>query len=383
MIKREAHLRKLEGLLGESPVVAMIGARQVGKTTLARQVVRQSGEPAHVFDLESSEDLARLADPMLALSPLRGLVVLDEVQRRADLFPTLRVLADRRPLPARFLVLGRASPELLRQSSESLAGRVAYYELPCLSLAETGPAELEKLWLRGGFPVSFAAQSEPGSVRWRRNFVMTFLERDIAQLGIAIPGATLERFWAMLAHYHAQIWNGSELARAFGVSHHTVRRYADALESTFMVRSLKPWSANLAKRQVKSPKVYVRDSGLLHRLLDIDSREQLERHPKLGASWEGFVIEQIIQTLHVDDRQCYFWAAHTGGEIDLLIHRGGKLRGFEIKHTSSPAVTRSMRNAYEGLELDRLDVIHAGRDSFPLADGIRAVAARRMLEEFS
>ena len=383
MIKREAHLRKLEGLLGESPVVAMIGARQVGKTTLARQVVRQSGEPTHVFDLESSEDLARLADPMLALSPLRGLVVLDEVQRRADLFPTLRVLADRRPLPARFLVLGSASPELLRQSSESLAGRIDYYELPCLSLAETGPAELEKLWLRGGFPASFAAQSEPGSVRWRRNFVMTFLERDIAQLGIAIPGATLERFWAMLAHYHAQIWNGSELARAFGVSHHTVRRYVDALESTFMVRSLKPWSANLAKRQVKSPKVYVRDSGLLHRLLDLDSREQLERHPKLGASWEGFVIEQIIQTLHVDDRQCYFWAAHTGGEIDLLIHRGGKLRGFEIKHTSSPAVTRSMRNAYEGLELDRLDVIHAGRDSFPLADGIRAVAARRMLEEFS
>ncbi len=383
MIHREAHLQQVEELLCDSPVVAVIGARQVGKTTLSRQVVERYGEPAHVFDLESSEDLARLADPMLTLSSLRGLVVLDEVQRRPELFPTLRVLADSRPLPARFLVLGSASPDLLRQSSESLAGRVAYYELPCLSLAETGPAEMEKLWLRGGFPASFTARNETASVRWRRDFVRTFLELDIRQLGISIPGTTLERFWAMLAHYHAQVWNGSELARAFGVSHHAVRRYLDALESTFMVRSLKPWSANLAKRQVKSPKVYVRDSGLLHRLLDIDTQEHFERHPKVGASWEGFVIENIIRALDADENQCYFWAAHSGGEVDLLIHSGGRLRGFEVKRTSSPAVTRSMRAAFKDLELESLDVIHAGQDSFPLAEGIRAVAAARMLTDLS
>jgi len=379
MLEREAHLRRVAELLEDSPVVAMIGARQVGKTTLARELVEQYGQAAHVFDLESSEDLARLADPMLTLASLNGLVVLDEVQRRPELFPTLRVLADRRPLPARFLVLGSGSPALLRQSSETLAGRIAYYELPAFTLAETGAPNLQTLWLRGGFPESFTARTDAASVRWRRDFVKTFLERDIAQFGISIPGATLERFWAMLAHYHAQIWNGSELARAFGVSNHAVRRYLDALGSTFMVRSLKPWSANLAKRQVKSPKVYVRDSGLLHRLLDIDTSEQLERHPKLGASWEGFIIEQIIQALAADERRCYFWAAHTGGEIDLLIQSGGKLRGFEVKRTSSPAVTRSMRNAFADLELDSLDVIHAGRDSFPLAGGIRAIAAERML----
>ena len=381
MVPRKAHLGNIEALLRDSPVVALIGARQVGKTALARQLVQQYGAPAHVFDLESSADLARLADPLLALSPLRGLVVLDEVQRRADLFPTLRVLADRRPLPARFLVLGSASPHLLRQSSESLAGRVAYYELPCLALSETGSAEMEKLWLRGGFPASFTARSHAASYRWRGDFVRTFLERDIPQLGIAIPGATLERFWAMLAHYHAQVWNGSELARAFGVSHHAVRRYLDALEATFMVRSLKPWRANLAKRQVKSPKVYMRDSGLLHCLLDIDTREQVERHPKVGASWEGFVVENVIRALDADERQCYFWAAHSGAEIDLIVHRGGRLRGFEVKRTSSPTVTRSMRSACEDLELESLSVIHAGPDTFPLAEGIRAVAAERMLKD--
>ena len=381
MLPRTTHLCSIQALLDDSPVVALVGARQVGKTTLARELIRQHPAPTHLFDLESSTDLARLGDPMLALSELDGLVVLDEVQRRPDLFPTLRVLADRRPLPARFLVLGSASPDLLRQSSESLAGRIAYYELPVLSLAETRPERMDQLWLRGGFPASFTARSDAGSYRWRRDFVQTFLERDIGQLGIRIPAATLERFWSMLAHYHAQVWNGSELARAFGVSHHTVRRYLDALEATYMVRSLKPWSTNLGKRQVRSPKVYVRDSGLLHRLLGIDSREQLERHPKVGASWEGFVVENAIRALGAENRQCYFWATHSGAEIDLIVNRGGRLQGLEVKRTSSPTVTRSMRNAAEDLELDRLDVIHAGKETFPLADGIRAVAARRILED--
>lgn len=381
MILRRDHLQAVGQLLVRNPVVALLGARQVGKTTLARQIAHRRAGTAHFFDLESSADVARLQDPLLALSPLKGLVVLDEVQRRPDLFPTLRVLADRRPNPARFLVLGSASPDLLRQSSESLAGRIAHYELPCLSLRETGPAMLDPLWLRGGFPRSFTARSHAESYRWRRDFVRTFLERDMPQLGIAIPSATLERFWSMLAHYHAQVWNGSELARAFGVSHHTVRRYLDALAATFMVRVLKPLSANLGKRQVKAPKIYIRDSGLLHQLLQVETRPQLERHPKVGASWEGFVIENVILALAADPRHCHFWATHAGAEIDLVVRHRGRLRGIEVKRTTSPAVTRSMHSAMEDLDLHSLDVVHAGEETFPLARRIRAVAARRLLED--
>ncbi|MCY4213600.1 MAG: ATP-binding protein [Gammaproteobacteria bacterium] len=382
MLPRIEHRRSVEALLEDSPVVALIGARQVGKTTLAREIAQRHLR-AHLFDLESSADVARLGDPLLALSHLEGLVVLDEVQRRPDLFPTLRVLADRHPSPARFLVLGSASPDLLRQSAESLAGRIAHYELPPLSLAETGAAQVHDLWLRGGFPASFTARTDAASYRWRRDFVRTFLERDIAQLGINIPPTTLERFWNMLAHYHAQVWNGSELGRAFGVSHHAVRRYLEALEATFMVRVLKPWSANLGKRQVRSPKIYLRDSGLLHRLLDIADPEQLERHPKVGASWEGFIIENAIRALGAEDRQCYFWGAHSGAEIDLLVRQAGRLRALEVKRTSSPTITRSMRTAVADLKIESLDVIHAGGETFPLGPGIRAVAAARMLEDLA
>lgn len=381
MIPRSEHLKAVQRLLRDNPVVALIGARQVGKTTLARQVAQRRSR-THFFDLESSADRARLSDPLLALSSLTGLVVLDEVQRRPELFPTLRVLADRRPIRTRFLVLGSASPALLRQSSESLAGRIAYYELPCLSLAETGPDRADLLWLRGGFPRSFTARSHVQSYRWRQDFVATFLERDIPGLGIAIPSNTMERFWTMIAHYHAQLWNGSELGRAFGMSQHAMRRYLDVLEATFMVRVLKPWSANLAKRQVKTPKVYIRDSGLLHKLLDVRDRTALERHPKVGASWEGFVIENIVRTLGVDDSQCYFWAAHSGAEIDLVVQGpSGRLRGFEIKRTSSPAVTRSMHTAMTDLGLRSIDLIHAGDETFPLAKGIQAVAAARLLDD--
>ncbi len=382
MLPRIEHRRSVEALLEDSPVVALIGARQVGKTTLAREIAQRHLR-AHLFDLESSADVARLGDPLLALSHLEGLVVLDEVQRRPELFPTLRVLADRHPSPARFLVLGSASPDLLQQSAESLAGRIAHYELPPLSLAEIGAAQLHDLWLRGGFPASFTARTDAASYRWRRDFVRTFLERDIAQLGINIPPTTLERFWNMLAHYHAQVWNGSELGRAFGVSHHAVRRYLEALEATFMVRVLKPWSANLGKRQVRSPKIYLRDSGLLHRLLDIADREQLERHPKVGASWEGYIIENAIRALGAEDRQCCFWGAHSGAEIDLLVRQAGRLRALEVKRTSSPTVTRSMRAAVADLKIESLDVIHAGGETFPLAPGIRAVAAGRMLEDLA
>ena len=379
MIKRPRQHRALKRLLAWNPVVALLGARQVGKTTLARAFVERQGRPATIFDLERRQDLARLGDPDLALRDLKGLVVMDEIQRRADLFPTLRVLADRPRKPARFLVLGSASPDLLRQSSESLAGRIAYHELPGLTLEEVGVRNLNRLWLRGGFPRSYTARSGTESTGWRRSFIRTFLERDVPQLGITIPALTLERFWAMLAHYHGQVWNASEFARAFGVSHHVTRRYLDALQSTFMIRVLKPWAANVSKRQVKSPKVYLRDSGLLHGLLEIGSMHDLERHPKVGASWEGFLLEAIIHRLEARAEECYFWATHTGAELDLLIVRGRHRHGFEIKRTTEPGVTRSMRTARGALQLTHLDVVHAGSETFPLARGVRALAAERLL----
>ena len=385
MIPRAAHGKAVARLLRENPAVLLLGARQVGKTTLAKEIAKSWPREAHRFDLEDDRDLARLADPFLALEPLRGLIVLDEVQRRPHLFPALRVLADRPRTPARFLLLGSVSPALLQQSSESLAGRVAHYELSGFDLSEVERTEYERLWLRGGFPRSFAARSGAASYRWRDDFVRTFLARDLARdlaaLGISIPGATMERFWGMLAHYHGQIWNGSELARAFGVSHHVVRRYLEALEAVFMVRSLKPWHANIGKRQVKAPKIYVRDSGLLHRLLDIRNRRELERHPKIGASWEGFVLECVLRALDVRAESCFFWATHSGAELDLLVMEGGRLRGFEIKRTSAPRLTRSMRSAMADLDLSRLDVIHAGADTFPLATGVRAVALARLLDD--
>ena len=381
MIPRKTHGRAVARLLRESPAVLLLGARQVGKTTLAKEIAKSWSRGAHRFDLEDDRDLARLADPFLALEPLRGLVVLDEVQRRPNLFPALRVLADRPRTPARFLLLGSASPALLQQSSETLAGRVAHYELSGFDLSEVGPADAERLWIRGGFPRSFAARSGTSSYRWRDDFVHTFLARDLAALGISIPGATMERFWTMLAHYHGQVWNGSELARAFGVSHHVVRRYLEALESVFMVRSLKPWSANLKKRQVRTPKIYVRDSGLLHRLLDIRTTRELERHPKVGASWEGFVIECVLRALNVAPGSGYFWRTHTGPELDLLVQQGGRLRGFEIKRTTAPRLTRSMRSAMSDLDLSRLDLIHAGSETFPLAAGVRAVSLGRLLDD--
>jgi predicted AAA+ superfamily ATPase len=381
MIQRGDHLRRLTGVLREFPVVGLVGPRQVGKTTLARALARGWRGAVTHLDLESPADLARLADPALALGPLRGLVVIDEFQRRPDLLTVLRVLADRPRRPARFLVLGSASPDLIRGSSETLAGRIAYHELSGFSLAEVDPARLGALWLRGGFPRSFLARTEPASWRWRQQFIRTFLERDLPALGLRLGADTLHRFWAMLAHYHAQVWNASELARAFGVADTTVRGYLDLLASAFMVRLLTPWSENLAKRQVKAPKVYLRDPGLLHALLGIRTADDLERHPKVGASWEGFMLSEVIQRLGAEPRECHFWATHGGVELDLLVVRGRRRLGFEFKRTSGPSVTRSMHVALADLRLERLDVIHAGESTFPLAPKIRAVAARRILTD--
>jgi uncharacterized protein len=380
-ISRKGHLDAIEGRLRRFPVVALLGARQVGKTTLAREVARRFRGASTIFDLERAADVALLTDPELTLGPLEGLVILDEVQRRPEIFPALRVLVDRRPQTARFLVLGSASPLLLHQASESLAGRIAFHELPGLSLAEVGAANLDQLWLRGGFPRSFTARGDARSYEWRQEFMRTFLERDLPQLGSLVPAPTLGRFWAMLAHAHGNVWNGSEFGRAFGVAHTTVGRYLDLLSAAFVVRQLPPWSENLAKRQVKSPKTYVADAGLLHALLDIRGGAQLTRHPKVGASFEGFGIQAVVDRLGARREECYFWGTHAGAELDLLVIRGPLRLGFEFKRTTAPTVTPSMRIALENLGLKRLDVIHAGERTGSLAKGIRAVALARLLED--
>lgn len=379
MIRRGHELAMVGTLLRGHPVVGIIGARQVGKTTLARTFAQARKRPTSYFDLEDPRDLARLTDPMLALDPLRGLVVIDEIQRLPELFGVLRVLADRPRLPARFLVLGSASPALLRHGSESLAGRIVYHELKGFSVEEVGVANHERLWLRGGFPRSYLARSLAESDEWRHGFVQTFLERDLPQLGITIAAATLRRFWTMLAHYHGQFWNASEFGRSFGLSDTTVRRYLDTLTSALLVRQLLPWHENISKRQVKAPKVYLSDSGVLHALLNLRTMKDLEGHFKIGASWEGFVLEQVVQRLGARADECFFWATQGGAELDLMVTRGRRRVGFEIKRTSSPTLTRSMRVALSDLKLQRLDVIHAGRHAFPLAPKVRAVPLSRIL----
>jgi len=381
MLERAAHLRRVTALLREFPVVAILGARQVGKTTLARRLVQLRRGRSAYFDLEDENDLGRLADPMLTLRHLTGLVVIDEVQRRPDLFPSLRVLADQPGSGRRFLVLGSAAPDLLRQTSESLAGRIAYHELAGLSLDEVGASASAGLWRRGGFPRSFLSRSEAESLRWRQALIRTYLERDVPSLGLRLPAPALRRFWMMLAHYHGQIWNASELARAFAVSHATVQRYLDLLTQTFMVRQLPSWHENVGKRQVKAPKTYIRDSGLLHALLGIATASALESHPKVGASWEGFALDAVISRLRALPEECFFWATHTGAELDLLVVRGRVRLGFEFKRTTSPAVTKSMRVALQDLRLKELCVLHAGSHSFPLDRRIRAISVGRILED--
>jgi uncharacterized protein len=383
VIERPAHLARLRSLLNQFPVVGLIGSRQVGKTTLAKALAAGfTGEVTH-FDLENPRHLYRLEDPMFALESLGGLVILDEIQLRPELFPVLRVLADREGAPARFLVLGSASPLLLRQTSESLAGRIAYHELDGLSLEEVGRERGDALWLRGGFPRSYLAESDAASGLWRQQFIRTYLERDLSELGIQLPSTTMRRFWAMLAHYHGEIWNGSELARSFGVSQKTVRGYLDTLCSTFMAKRLEPWYENLAKRQVKAPKIYLADSGILHALLGLESRDDLLGHPKVGASWEGFAIGEVVAHLGARPEECFFWKLHSGAELDLLIRSGSSHRGFEIKLTTSPRVTPSMISALENLELEDLVVIHAGAESYRLTSRIRAVALARLGEDIA
>ncbi|MEM7249356.1 MAG: ATP-binding protein [Acidobacteriota bacterium] len=377
MIERLRQLHTIQGALHRHPIVGLLGARQVGKTTLARLLSART-EPVLHLDLEDPTDLARLDDPMLALRSAEGLVVLDEIQRLSELFPVLRVLVDRPESSTKFLLLGSAAPELLRQASESLAGRIHYHELSGLSLDEVGAEAQDELWVRGGFPRAFLAGDDEASAEWRRDFITAFLERDIPQLGIRTSSVTLRRFWTMVAHYHGQVWNNSEFTRSFGVAHATVRGYLDTLTSTLMLRQLQPWHENLRKRQVKSPKIYVRDSGLLHSLLGLRDRHELLGHPKLGASFEGFALEQVVSRLGLRPEECYFWATHAGAELDLLAVRGQRRWGFEFKHGSAPKLTRSMRVALEDLKLDGLTVVYPGLDVYPMAENVTALPIKRL-----
>jgi predicted AAA+ superfamily ATPase len=382
IIDRQGYLATIRSRLEDNPVVALLGPRQAGKTTLARMLSQTlTGTEIHHFDLESPADLARLSNPELVLSPLRGLIILDEIQRKPGLYPTLRVLADRPGLPARFLILGSASPALVEGASETLAGRISFIDVSGFSLSEVGTGHLAKRWWRGGFPRAYLARDDKTARQWHEDFFRTFLEQDIPQLGIRIPANTLRRFWTMLAHYHGQILQVSELARSLGTSEPTARRYLDILCGSYVVRQLPPWSENLKKRQVKAPKIYIRDSGILHALLNIPDAVALESHPKLGASWEGFALEQILSI--TGDREAYFWATHGGAELDLLVFHEGKRLGFEFKYNEQPNTSKSMRVAEADLGLDHLHVVHPGTHSFPLTEGITASTLAAALNALS
>jgi predicted AAA+ superfamily ATPase len=374
MIQRAELLATLKKALSRSRVVVLTGPRQCGKTTLARQLLHETS--VNYFDLEDPADLARLAEPMTSLRPLMGLVVIDELQRRPGIFPVLRVLADRRGNPARFLILGSASGDLLRQTSESLAGRMERVTIGGFSLQELGEEAEATLWLRGGLPLSFLARSEADSKAWRKGFTQALLERDFPQWGVRVPSVALLRFWTMLAHYHGQTWNAAEPARAMGVSESTARRYLDLLTDALVVRQLHPYHANISKRQVKAPKIYVRDSGLLHQLLGIGTLKELLSHPKAGASWEGFVIEQVLTA--EPHEEAFFWSTHQGAEIDLILRRGGRLLGVECKRTDSPRLTPSIRIALEDVGLARVAVLYPGTKRFPIAERVEAVPAQAL-----
>ena len=381
MLGRIGDLDEIRRRLRRQPVVGILGPRQIGKTTIARELANRTVGLVSYFDLESPADARRLADEATALFDVKGLVVIDEVQRRPELFPILRVLADRPRRPASFLVLGSASPHLLKQTSESLAGRVTYVELDGFGLGDVEARNWRRLWLRGGYPRSYLARTDEESFEWRGDLRRSYVDQDLPALGPGFPARTVERTWEMLAHYHGQVWNGSEIARAFAISHTTSRRYLDLLVDTFMIRLLAPWSENVGKRVVKSPKVYFRDSGLLHHLLGTRDGDDLARHPKIGASFEGFALHEVVRHLGVDRRECFFWATHQGAELDLLVARGTRRLGFEFKHTVAPEVTKSMRIAMADLGLDRLDVIHVGKETYPLGDRIRAVAFERLQKD--
>lgn len=379
-MKRNQYLARIAEAFKVHPVVAILGPRQSGKTTLARRFVSEVGslQKENYFDLEDLNDLERLSNPQATLSHLNGLIVIDEIQRKPELFQTLRVLVDASEKKYQFLILGSASKELLQQSSETLTGRIHYIELTPFSYGEAH--DLEKLWFRGGFPRSFLANNNSESNLWRKSYIRTFIEQDIPNFGFQVPPQQLRRFWMMLTHNHGNIFNSSELGRSLNLSHKSIRYYVDILTSTLMVRQLQPWFENISKRQVKSPKIYFRDSGIFHSLLGLESQSSLLTHPKLGSSWEGFALEEIIRHHEAEPLDCYFWATHAHAELDLLILKNGMRLGFEFKYTDSPRKTKSMVTALEDLKLDHLKLIYPGDKSFPLSEKIEAVGLESYLK---
>ena len=374
-VDRNLYRQQIQASLAQFRVTALLGPRQCGKTTLARML---AASPDSYFDLEDPLDLARLETPRQTLGKLTGLVVIDEVQQQPGLFPLLRVLADRPNPPARFLILGSASPTLVKGVSESLAGRVGFVDLSGFDATEVGFDHLDTLWLRGGFPESYLSSSDESSYHWRQQFIRTFLTRDIPQLGITIPAENLRRFWLMIAHYHAQIWNASEIAGSLGINYKTAQHYLDILTGAFMIRALPPWTENLGKRVRKAPKIYLRDSGLFHALQNIRSLPELQTHPKLGASWEGLALEHVLRVLRAEPGEAFYWATHSGAELDLMLVRGGKRWGFEFKYADAPRTTKSMRTALEDLKLERLYVIYPGERDYTLDDKIEVLAFPRV-----
>lgn len=378
LISRTDDLNNLNNLLKIFPVVAVLGARQCGKTTLSKQIVYD-----HYFDLENLRDLARLDNPQLALESLEGLIIIDEIQRAPDLFSLLRFLVDKQGNQQKYLILGSASQNLIQQSSESLAGRIGYYHLGGFNIQDVGFDNCKTLWNRGGYPLSFLANTEYDSQVWLENYILTFLQRDIPQLGIQIPSRTMHRFWVMLSHFHGQILNYSELGRSFGISNVSIRKYIDILEGTFMIRVLQPWFSNVKKRLVKRPKIYIRDSGLFHRLMSIENENQLLSHPKLGASWEGFGMEQVCRIIQKNHTQVYFWRTHEGAEIDLFWQRGGKNWGVEFKYMDAPKRTKSMQIAMKDLELSHLWIVYPGNDSYQIDDNITVIPLNKVTNDFN
>lgn len=374
-VDRNLYRQQIQASLAQFRVTALLGPRQCGKTTLARML---AASPDSYFDLEDPLDLARLETPRQTLGKLTGLVVIDEVQQQPGLFPLLRVLADRPNPPARFLILGSASPTLVKGVSESLAGRVGFVDLSGFDATEVGFDHLDTLWLRGGFPESYLSSSDESSYHWRQQFIRTFLTRDIPQLGITIPAENLRRFWLMIAHYHAQTWNASEIAGSLGINYKTAQHYLDILTGAFMIRALPPWTENLGKRVRKAPKIYLRDSGLFHALQNIRSLPELQTHPKLGASWEGLALEHVLRVLRAEPGEAFYWATHSGAELDLMLVRGGKRWGFEFKYADAPRTTKSMRTALEDLKLERLYVIYPGERDYTLDDKIEVLAFPRV-----
>lgn len=372
-IPRKPEIALLKKRLKDNPIVAILGPRQCGKTTLARQLIAKWPSEVIVFDLENPRDAEQLRDPLLSLENAKGLVIIDEIQRQPNLFPILRVLSDR-DKRLKFLILGSASRDLIRQSSESLAGRISYLEIGGFGLEHVGASSLEKLWIRGSFPKSFLAKNEASSYQWRQDFIATFLERDIPQLGIKIPAKSLLRFWTMLAHYHGQIFNASEIGKNLGISDHSAQRYLDLLSGTFMVRQLQPWHYNTKKRIIKRPKLYFRDTGILHALLSLEEKKDVLSHPKLGASWEGFALEEIIKCLRFKEDEVFFWGIHTGAELDLVFKKKGALYGVEIKYAGTPSLTPSMRSALAELSLKHLWVVYPGKENYRLIQNISVVS---------